>query len=107
MVNDNKDITMLDIIKKRFFALVEQIETLFKKFDQDNSGTLETYELALVSKYLHFEMTEEDIENCKSEIDADGNGSVTFDEFAMWFLSGKLGTPKLNSDEINKQQIYS
>jgi hypothetical protein len=52
-------------------------------------------------------MTEQDIENCKSEIDADGNGSVTFDEFAMWFLSGKLGTPKLNSDEINKQQLYS
>jgi hypothetical protein len=32
-VNDNKDLTMLDAIKRRFFALIEQIETLFKKFD--------------------------------------------------------------------------
>ena len=38
-------------------------------------------------------MNKEEIDNCVKIIDADGNGEITFDEFANWWIGGREGAP--------------
>ncbi len=38
-------------------------------------------------------MSQEEIEKCMKDIDTDGSGQVSFDEFAIWFIGGREGTP--------------
>lgn len=35
----------------------------------------------------------EEIENCVKIIDSDGNGTINFSEFALWWLAGREGAP--------------
>lgn len=38
-------------------------------------------------------MQKEEIEKCLKCIDANGDGQITFDEFASWWIGGKEGSP--------------
>jgi len=42
-------------------------------------------------------LTEEELDNCLTAIDADGNGTITVEEFAEWYLCGKEIKPSLLS----------
>ncbi len=46
-------------------------------------------------------MSDEDLEQCAIDIDADGSGTITFEEFSTWFLTGKEGTPEEGGDILN------
>ena len=38
-------------------------------------------------------MTKEEINECVKIIDANGDGEITFDEFANWWIGGREGAP--------------
>jgi len=53
----------------------------FKKFDQDGSGEISTDELGTVMRMLGHELKQYQLEDCIAIVDADGSGSVDFEEF--------------------------
>lgn len=54
----------------------------------------------MVAKGMNFEMSEEELQKCMDVIDSDGNGTISFDEFALWFIGGKEGTPSGMSGQL-------
>ena len=53
----------------------------------------------MVSKELGKQLNKEEIDQCVKIIDADGNGTISFDEFACWWIAGREGAP----DKFNSQ----
>ena len=81
-------------LKTTFDKEVENIKKIFESIDEDENKYLSPNELALVSKKLGNPMTKEEIEQCCKIIDSDGNGQITFDEFALWWIGGREGAPE-------------
>ena len=42
---------------------------------------------------MNYNMTEDELQLCMDVIDADKSGTISFEEFALWFIGGKEGTP--------------
>merc|ERR1711957_564096 len=59
----------------------EEIDRVFKLFDEDRNGTLEADDLSRVCKELGEDMTEEDIREVITRMDVDGDGAVGLDDF--------------------------
>jgi len=66
----------------------DKINTLFKRLDIDNSGTLEIDEMIKIFSDLECEIRDEDLEKCIKDIDADGSGTISPEEFIAWYLTG-------------------
>jgi hypothetical protein len=81
---------VLDYVKSHYIDNLTKIKDLFEKFDEDGSETLDMRELLLVLEQLGVDgLSPEEIERARSDIDADGNGEIDFEEFAYWYLSGR------------------
>jgi hypothetical protein len=59
-------------------------EMLFAEIDVDGSGTLDRGEVATMAKKLGTPLSEEALDEAMATMDADGNGSVDFNEFYAW-----------------------
>ncbi len=67
-----------------------QILRVFKRFDADGSGSIDSKELHAAAGELGVELCEEDTEQILRSLDADGSGQIELQEFEDWF-SGLLG----------------
>ncbi|ACO66830.1 predicted protein, partial [Micromonas commoda] len=54
---------------------------LFAQFDQDGSGTIDIMELRQVMRHPKDQLTEEEIDAFAAEMDKDGDGEISYDEF--------------------------
>ena len=78
-------------------------KAVFEELDADNSGTLSREEVKQAAAMLGFLMNTQQAEGAFAQMDGDGNGSISFDEFETWFrvnvqasqvfLSYRSGTP--------------
>merc|ERR1739838_145513 len=59
----------------------EEIDRVFKLFDKDRNGTLESDDLSRVCKELGEDMSEEDIREVITRMDVNGDGVVDLDDF--------------------------
>ena len=59
----------------------EEIDRVFKLFDKDRNGTLESDDLSRVCKELGEDMSEEDVRECIQRCDLNGDGVVDLDDF--------------------------
>lgn len=76
----------------------EALKQIFRKIDTDNSGTLDHAEvgqfvkLLRPSRYIDMQIQEMDghdeIAALVREMDADGDGTISFDEFSAWWRAG-------------------
>ena len=55
--------------------------------DQDGSGSLDVKEIAAVAKACNKDLSPDELASMLAEIDADGNGSVEYDEFEQYWVS--------------------
>ena len=62
---------------------LKQLRALFTRFDLDNDGSLTQLELAALLRSLGLRPTGEDSRALLLAIDADGSGTVEFDELAL------------------------
>ena len=71
-------------------AIMARCEELFEKYDEDNSGSIDSAEFSALcfDMGLAFE-DEADKELVLSMLDTDGDGSVSLDEFKVWWLANK------------------
>ena len=61
------------------------VEEIFAKFDADKSGSLEKAELEELVAALGIAMTSVGMDKLLAELDTDGNGDVSLEEFAAWW----------------------
>jgi hypothetical protein len=81
-------------LKTTFDSEVENIKKIFESIDSDGNKYLSPFELTLVSQQLGKPLNKDEIDNCVKIIDSDGNGQITFDEFALWWIGGREGAPE-------------
>jgi len=85
--NDNKKVPSLKNYDVVFW------EHLFKKYDEDDSGTIQKKELSDILESLNVHIKAGELNFLMKEIDQDGSGELDFEEFMVFF--GKV-------DEINE-----
>eukprot|EP00484_Ammonia_sp_Unknown_P027402 CAMPEP_0197027614 /NCGR_PEP_ID=MMETSP1384-20130603/7490_1 /TAXON_ID=29189 /ORGANISM="Ammonia sp." /LENGTH=336 /DNA_ID=CAMNT_0042456481 /DNA_START=15 /DNA_END=1025 /DNA_ORIENTATION=+ len=73
---------------------VAEVENCFKAFDLDNNGFVGAGELRKVYQHLGETATDEDIDEMIKMCDQDGDGQITFDEFARMIFRHS-GPPKV------------
>ncbi len=92
-----------------------QVEALFRKFDKDNSGTLDKEEVNSLASALNMELTVKSffggtdtakLDEAVAEMDSKGDGSVSLQEFFVWYEARmkELEGPTLDDvlDQINQ-----
>ena len=67
---------------------LENIRATFDRIDTDSSGTLDHAEVAAAARELGRVFIGTDLEDAMAEMDADGNGEVSFEEFVAWWEKG-------------------
>eukprot|EP01084_Bolivina_argentea_P089507 161502_1 len=80
---------------------VAEVEACFSAFDLDNNGFVGASELRKVYQHLGENATDEDIDEMIRMCDADGDGQITFDEFARMIFRHS-GPPKIIKKPVTK-----
>jgi len=65
------------------------VEEAFRKYDKDNSGSIDKSELALLLSDLGCEVSDASIEELFKTLDSDNNGSIDLAEFSVWYTGSK------------------
>jgi CRP-like cAMP-binding protein/Ca2+-binding EF-hand superfamily protein len=68
-------------------AKKKEIAVLWDHVDADDSGSLERGEIHGVLVELGLDAEEQDVEAAMAQLDRDGDGEISFEEFASWYLS--------------------
>ncbi|XP_046681160.1 troponin C, isoallergen Bla g 6.0201-like isoform X2 [Homalodisca vitripennis] len=66
----------------------EELREAFRLYDKEGQGYITTDVLKEIFRELDHSITEDDLENMIEEIDADGSGTVDFEEF-MEVMTGE------------------
>ena len=67
--------------------LEKEARRLFNAVDNDRSGHLDAAEVKELARKLKLDLTDEDVKVAMKKMDADGNGTVDFDEFFGWYIN--------------------
>ena len=57
---------------------------LFDQFDVDKSGTINAGEFRLLMENFGIEVTKNELKKAMNNLDTDGGGTISFDEFQIW-----------------------
>ena len=61
----------------------KHLRDVFDMFDADGSGCIDRNEMRALMKKLAQDLTEEEITQIMEEVDQDGDGEISFDEFKL------------------------
>lgn len=75
---------------------IAEFKEAFGLFDKDGDGSITSVELGTVMRSLGQNPTEEELQDMINEVDADGNGTIDFEEF-LAMMAKKMSTA--GSDE--------
>jgi len=87
--------------------IVEDLESLFVAYDDDDSGELDQSEVKELVAQLGTKLSDSEAKNLFQVMDADGSGSVDFKEFAMVILHQKAkGSAQINYRELAEKMFH-
>lgn len=81
---------------------VKQLKEIFDRFDMDKDGSLTLLELAALLRSLGLKPTGDQIHSISTSMDANGNGSIEFDELVELMLSEMNEQAIFNQDQLMK-----
>ena len=80
-----------------------EVHKKFKQFDPDDSDSMDVEELgALVKSILGYPMEAENLEAAIKEMDEDGEGSISWSEFELWFFKDEDAAKRKKEEEVLK-----
>ncbi len=76
-----------DVASARVLTIVSgDVEETFNKLDVDGDGQISKNELGRLLEGLDVHVMEDSINGLMHELDKNGDGIITFDEFSLWYL---------------------
>jgi two-component SAPR family response regulator len=72
---------------KTFVVSRDSFRFAFDEFDQDKSGVIRTVDIPKLLNKLEIKTTRPGIEQIISIIDSKGIGTVTFEDFKIWYIN--------------------
>mmetsp|Transcript_15717 Transcript_15717/g.28724 ORF Transcript_15717/g.28724 Transcript_15717/m.28724 type:complete len:359 (+) Transcript_15717:99-1175(+) len=91
-------ITKLEILRDYFPTLLkldaeltDLIKAEFTTFDQDSSGFIDLNELRHISQKLGQNLSDEELQLAMADLDTNGDGKISLEEFTHWWKSGRKG----------------
>lgn len=86
-----KDSTVQDLMGLHIVARIKgETKETFESIDVNGDGHIDRSELQKVLYNLGEKVNDIDVTECFNEIDSDGNGEISFQEFENWYLASKL-----------------
>lgn len=64
-----------------------EVREIFQHYDRKSSGTIEAREFARICEALGMEMEEHELKMALLDVDRDGDGRISWDEFLAWWRS--------------------
>lgn len=90
---DNKTLRVdLDKLDREEF---KKIKEKFQEFDEDNSGSIESGEMAKVAISLGMDPENQDFQESLYALDLNGDGEISLPEFITWWKVGRQNTTSL------------
>lgn len=80
---------------------VEQLKDIFMRFDLDRDGSLTQLELAALLRSLGLKSSGDQIHALSAHMDANGNGSIEFDELVRAILPDITKEVLINQVKFN------
>jgi glutaredoxin 2 len=80
---------MIASLKSQYTELDALMKKVFKDFDLDGSGFIDSNELAEVAKSLGKTLDNAELDECLKDLDQNKDGKISYEEFAKWWLSGR------------------
>ncbi|XP_023326676.1 calmodulin-A [Eurytemora carolleeae] len=74
-----------------------EYKDIFSFFDRDGGGTITTVELGQVMRTFGWSPTEGELQELINEIDQDGNGCISFNEF-VWLMTREIHDAELEEE---------
>lgn len=62
-----------------------EVKEIFGHYDRDNSGVIEAKEFARILEALGMELEEHELKVALLDVDHDGDGRISWDEFVDWW----------------------
>ena len=69
-------------------AQIDEFKEAFQLFDKNGDGTIQANELIEVMKSINITATTEEILDMIKDVDTDGDGNISFDEFVVMMQKG-------------------
>ncbi len=82
----------------------EQLRRIFEELDEDGSGELDRDEVRSMVTQLGMDASEKDVDAAMSAMDADGGGTVDFEEFCAWWRSRPSETDSMADRMTERMQ---
>jgi len=74
-------------LKEKFIEQAALIRDVFRRVDEDHSGTLSMSEFKQALKKFNFDVTDQELISIMRKFDPDGDGSIRYDEFCASVLA--------------------
>ena len=83
-VSNTKDNSSLETLTEE---MISDLETAFRLFDSDGSGTITAKELKQVFETLGQKPTDDELASMLKEVDSDGSGAIDLEEFCQLMVT--------------------
>lgn len=84
----------------------DTVREIFEAFDLDKNGVIDLEEMqTVIRKEICAPLKKSEIRDMYKELDADGDGSIDFDEFHRWYVLNILDTGKLDGRNLTRAQL--
>jgi len=89
---ETPDDDILERVEQEMEVETQTIAAAFRRFDKDSSDSIEQKELQSMNEYLGFPSSDDDISELISNVDTDGDGTISFNEFASYvgYMGGSM-----------------
>lgn len=61
---------------------------MFELYDKDRGGSIDALELKDLMSSMDVQLSDDELKNAMEYLDLDGDGTISFEEFSMWYFTG-------------------